>query len=179
MKTGSEQHGLVAAFASPEALLKAAHRARERGYTRLDAFSPFPIEGLAELVGYRGTRLPIYAFAGGVIGAVSIFLLQLYSVEIAYPINVGGRPLNAWPAFAIPAFECAILGAALVGFFGMLVTNGLPRLYHPVFNAASFSLAQGDRFYLLVGTDDPRFDRSKLRSVLKRLGATSVEDVGP
>lgn len=174
-----QHHGLLAAFASPEALLKAAGRARERGYTSMDAFSPFPIDGLAELIGYRGTRVPVFAFIGGLLGAVAIYLLQLYSVAIAYPINVGGRPLNAWPAFAVPAFECAILGAALVGFVGMLVSNGLPRLYHPVFNAPSFSLARGDRFYLLVATDDPQFDRGKLRALFRRLDATSVEDVEP
>ncbi|HTN62256.1 MAG TPA: DUF3341 domain-containing protein [Devosia sp.] len=170
-------HGLIAAFATPEALLAAAERARQRGLTRMDAFTPFPVDGLAELVGHRQTRLPIAAFIGGAVGAVAILGLQFYSVLIDYPLNVGGRPFASWPAFLVPAFECAILGAALVTFFGMLAANGLPRLYHPVFNALSFTLANGDRFYLLIQADDPLFDRTRLRRMLVRLHPIGIEDV--
>lgn len=179
MAASTDQHGVLAVFNSPEALLAAADRARERGFTRMDAFTPYPVKGLAEKVGYRGTRLPIVAFAGGVLGAGAIIGLQLYSVLVDYPINVGGRPLASWPAFLVPAFECAILGAALVAFFGMLVTNQLPKLYHPVFNAPSFTLATGDRFYLLVGSDDPKFDRTRLTQMFRRLDAVTIEDVTP
>ena len=179
MAAESEGHGVLAAFPTPEALLAAADTLRAEGFSRLDALTPYPVEGLAQKVGFRGTRLPVFAFIGGVLGAAAIYGLEAYSVLINYPIDVGGRPLNSWPAFAIPAFECAVLGAALACFLGMLVGNGLPRLYHPVFNARSFSHANGDRFYLLVGTDDPVFDRNRLGRLLDGLDPISIEDVTP
>jgi hypothetical protein len=170
-------YGLLAAFSTPEALLDAARRARERGYVALDAFTPYPVEGLPELVGVAPSRIPLWAFIGGVAGGIGIVGLQLYSTTIAYPINVGGRPLDSWTAFAVPGFECVVLGAALVAFLGMLAGNRLPQLYHPVFNAPSFSLAGGNRFYLLVRADDPAFDRRRLRDMLRRLEPLSLEEV--
>jgi hypothetical protein len=173
----TETHGLIAAFATPEALMKAAGRARERGFTRLDAFTPYPVEGLVEKLGGGTSRLPVYTFIGGAVGFFGILALQFYSVLIAYPIDVGGRPLASWPAFLVPGFECTILGAAFTAFFGMLAGNRLPRLYHHVFNAQSFSFAGGDRFYLLIASDDPRYDRTKLRRMLHRLDALAIEEV--
>ncbi|HVY43888.1 MAG TPA: DUF3341 domain-containing protein [Hyphomicrobiaceae bacterium] len=172
-----ERFGMIAAFETPEALFAAASRARERGLTGLDAFTPYPVTGLPELIGVRKSRIPIWAFIGGAIGGLGIVGLMLYSTTIAYPINVGGRPLDSWTAFAVEGFECIVLGAAIVAFFGMLAGNRLPRLYHPVFNATSFSLASGDRFYLLVRADDPAFDRAHLRRLFRSWHAVSVEDV--
>jgi hypothetical protein len=177
--SGAAPYGLLAAFATPEALLAAAERARQRGFAVADAFTPYPVEGLPELIGVPRSRVPLWAFFGGAIGGIGIVALQLYSTTVNYPVNVGGRPLASWTAFAIPGFECLILGAALTAFFGMLAGNRLPRLYHPVFNAPSFSLANADRFYLLLSTDDPSFDRAKLRRMLKTLDALSIEDVAP
>lgn len=174
-----ESHGLLAAFESPEALTTAAIRLRRRGFTAMDAFTPFPIEGLAEDLGYRGSPLPFVVLAGGILGFVTLFALELYSVLTNYPINVGGRPLFSWPAFIIPAFETGILGATLCGFFGMLVLNGLPKLYHPVFNAPNFTLARDDRFCLLVMSTDPLYDRAKLRRLFRAFGATAIEQVSP
>ena len=124
----------------------------------------------------RGRRRP-RAHAGAVAGAAVAYGLILYSVEIDYPINVGGRPLHSWPAFVIIAFEAAILGAALAGFLGMLAANGLPRYYHPVFNAKSFTYAQGGKFYLLVEADDPKFRKGVTKGQLTRLGAETVEEI--
>lgn len=172
-------HGLLAAFDTPEALVHAARHLREKGYSALDALTPYPVEGLKEPLRIKKSRIPIFAFIGGLIGGLSILGLELYSVLVDYPINVGGRPLASLTAFVVPAFECTILGAALTGFVAMLVGNGLPRLYHPVFNAPSFSLARGDRFYLVVGADDPQFDRAKLRRMFRTLHAVSIDEVAP
>jgi hypothetical protein len=170
---------MMAVFTTPEALGKAAERLRSRGFTRLDAFTPFPVEGLAETLGYRGSAVPWIVFAGGVIGCTFLFGLETYSVLVNYPVNVGGRPLFSWPAFMIPAFEIGILGASLFGFFGMLALNRLPKLYHPVFNVARFTFAGDDRFYLLVTSDDPLYDKAKLRRMLRALEAEAVEEVEP
>jgi hypothetical protein len=177
MASQTQRHGLLAAFETPEALLAAAGRVRERGYTQLDAFTPYPVEGLVETLGGGRSRLPVYTFIGGAVGMAAILGLQFYSVVVAYPIDVGGRPLASWPAFLVPGFECTILGAAFTAFFGMLAGNRLPRLYHPVFNAESFSFAGGDRFYLLVARNDPKYDRTKLRRMLQGLDAVAVEEV--
>jgi hypothetical protein len=173
----SPPYGLLAAFASPEELVHAVARLRGRGYTALDTFTPFPVPELTPILALPKSRIPSFAFIGGAVGAAAILGLQLYSVLVNYPINVGGRPLASWTAFAVPAFECAILGAALVAVFGMLIGNRLPQLYHPVFNAASFSLADGDRFYLMVGGNDPQFDRTRLRRMFRTLKAVAVEEV--
>jgi hypothetical protein len=151
---------------------------REKGYTALDAFTPYPVEGLPEVVGVPRTRIPVWTFIGGAIGGLGIIGLQVYSTTVNYPLDVGGRPLAAFTAFLVPGFECTVLAASLTAFFGLWAGNRLPKLYHPVFNATSYSLANGDRFYLLVAADDPAFDRGKLSRMLKGLEAVSLEDVG-
>jgi hypothetical protein len=176
---GPERFGIIAGFDTPEKLMHAATETRHRGYRALDAFTPYPVEGLARLLGARRSSIPLWAFFGGAICGLGIIGLELYSTTVNYPIDVGGRPLAAMTAFLVPAFECTVLGAALTGFFGMLIGNRLPTYYHPVFNAQSFSLADGDTFYLLVKAEDPRFDRARLRRLLKSLEARSIEDVSP
>lgn len=173
------RYGLLARFSGPEALSEAARRLRERGYRRIDAFSPFPVPGLAAALGMRGTRLQWAALAGGLLGATATYALILYSVVIDYPINVGGRALNAWPAYLVLAFEGGILGAALATFFGMLVGNRLPEYHHPVFNARTFSHAAGGGFFLLVEAADPRFRAEETQALLAALGAEHVEEVAP
>jgi hypothetical protein len=170
-------YGVIAAFAEPEALLDATRKMRERGYSRMDVFSPFEVEGLADVLAIPKTRLPWVVLAGGVAGAVLVYALILYSVEINYPVNVGGRPLHSWPPFVVIAFEAGILGAALAGFFGLLAANGFPEYYHPVFNARNFTYALGGKFYLLVEAADPKFRKGVTRGQLTRLGAESVEEV--
>ncbi|WP_315926990.1 DUF3341 domain-containing protein [Mesorhizobium sp. SP-1A] len=170
-------YGVIASFADPETLTAATRTMRAQGYSRMDGFSPFQVQGLAELLGARKSRLPWVVLGGAVAGAVFAYGLILYSVELDYPVNVGGRPLHSWPAFVVIAFEAAILGAALAGFFGMLIANGLPRYYHPVFNAKSFTYAQGGKFYLLVEATDPKFRKAVTKGQLTRLGAETVEEV--
>ncbi|TPK69590.1 DUF3341 domain-containing protein [Mesorhizobium sp. B2-4-19] len=170
-------YGIMAVFADPEALADAARTMRARGYRRMDAFSPFPVRGLAEILGMPKSRLPWAILCGGILGAVLVYGLILYSVEIDYPVNIGGRPLHSWSAFVVIAFEAAILGAALAGFVGMLAANRLPQYYHPVFNADSFSYARGGKFYLLIEAADPKFRKGVTKGQLTRLGAQSVEEV--
>ncbi|MBZ9872855.1 DUF3341 domain-containing protein [Mesorhizobium sp. BR1-1-9] len=170
-------HGVIAAFADPDALTSAAQTMRDKGYRHMDAFSPFEVHGLVDILGMRKTRLPWVMLAGAVAGGVLVYALILYSVEIDYPVNVGGRPLHSWPPFTVIAFEAAILGAVLAGFFGMLVANGLPQYYHPVFNAESFTYARGGKFYLLIEAADPKYRKDVTKRQLTRLGAETVEEM--
>jgi len=179
MTAPDEAHGLLASFESPEALLRAAARLRAGGFTALDAFTPFPVEGLAEELGYRGSPIGWIVLGGGIVGFAAMFGLESYSVLVNFPVEVGGRPLFSWPAFIIPAFETGILLGSFAGLFGMLALNRLPKLYHPVFNSKDFSLARDDRFCLLVASNDPAYDRAKLRRLFRALGADAVEEVEP
>lgn len=172
-------YGLIAEFDSPDALLEAARRAHAEGYRRMDAHTPFPIEGLAEAIGFRRTRLPLVVLVGGIIGCVGGFLMQYYISVIAYPLNVGGRPLNSWPAFIPVTFETTILAAALAAVIGMLALNRLPMPYHPVFNVPRFRLATRDRFFLCIEATDPKFDRDETHRLLESLGPLGVFDVEP
>ena len=176
-RQGTDLWGLVAEFDDLDRLVAAIRRLRASGYRRLDAYAPFPAEEVPEALGFRENRLPYIALAGGILGGVGGFFLQWYLNAYNYPINVGGRPLAAWPAFALPAFELTVLGAALAVVVGMLWLNGLPRLYHPVFNADHFSRATVDRFFLAVEVADPRYHPERTRGFLLRLGANAIEEV--
>jgi hypothetical protein len=170
-------YGLMAEFSTPEQLLEAARRTQDAGYRRMDAFAPFPIEGLAEAVGFHRTRLPLVVLIAGIIGASTGFYLQYYGAAVSYPINVGGRPLNSWPAFIPITFELTILFAAFAAVFGMLAMNGLPMPYHPVFNVRRFALASRDRFFLCVKARDPMFDIKKTRQFLETLNSRGVSEI--
>lgn len=173
----AKPYGLLAEFETPEALRAAAERAYADGYRRLDAYSPFPVHGLAEAIGFRRNALPLLVLLGGFAGAGAGFLLQYFVAVIDYPINVGGRPLNSWPSFIPITFEVTILIAALTAVLGMLLLNGLPQPYHPLFNASRFALATRDRFFLCIEANDPRFDPAATRAFLLGLGAREVTDV--
>lgn len=172
-------YGLMAQFDSPEALLEAAEKAHSAGYRRMDAFSPMPIEGLAEAVGFHHTVLPLVVLCGGILGGLSGFFLQYYGSVIGYPLNVAGKPLNSWPAFVPITFELTVLFAAISCVFGMLAMNGLPTPYHPVFNVPSFALASRDRFFLCIKARDAQFDLSKTREFMTGLGAIEVSEIAP
>ena len=170
-------YGLMAEFDSPDELLAAAHRARAAGYRRMDAFTPMPIEGLAEAVGFEKTRLPLAVLIGGLCGCIGGFLLQYYPSVIAYPLNISGKPFNSWPAFVPVTFELTILAAALTTVFGMLAMNGLPTPYHPVFNVPQFELASRNRFFLCVKARDSQFNVEKTKQFLQGLKAREVYEV--
>lgn len=170
-------HGLLAEFESADALLAAVHAATGEGYRRLDAYSPFPVEGLAEAIGFRADRLPWIILAGTLLGALIGYGMQWYSAVIDYPFNSGGRPLHAWPAFIVITFELAVLGGAFAAFIGMIVLNGLPRLHHPVFNTRAFQLASRNRFFLVIRADDPEFDREATRAFLEGLKPLAAQEV--
>jgi hypothetical protein len=165
--------GLMAEFDSADQLLEATVRATAAGYKRVEAYSPFPVEGLAEALNFH-TRLPLIVLIGGIIGGLSGFLLQYWISVMDYPINVGGRPLNSWPSFIPVTFELTILVAGLTAVIAMIALNGLPMPYHPVFNVPRFELASNDRFFLSIEATDPRFQMDGTRSFLEGLGAKGV-----
>ncbi len=170
-------YGLMAEFEKPDQLVAAAQRASKEGYCRMDAYAPYPVEGLAEALGFRRTRVPLIALIGGLIGGVGGFYMQYWIAAIDYPVNVGGRPLNSWPAFIPVTFELTVLGAALSAVLGMLALNGLPMPHHPVFNVPRFAMATRDRFFLCIEAKDPKFDRTATKRFLETLQCREVAEV--
>jgi hypothetical protein len=170
-------YGLIAEYETPEALLEATHRAYDAGYRRMDAYAPFPVEGLAEALGSHSTRVPLIVLIGGLLGCIGGFYLQYWVHVVDYPLIIGGRPLNSWPTFVPVTFELTILIAALFAFFGLLALNGLPMPYHPVFNVEQFQLASRNRFFLCIEADDPKFDVSETRRFMETLAPQSVAEV--
>jgi hypothetical protein len=169
----------VAEFENPSDLLAACRAAYQEGYRRMDAFTPYPIEEIAEAIGFHRNRLPAIVLAGGVLGLVAGLGLQVWASAVAYPLNVGGRPLVSWPMFVPIAFETTVLFAALAAVLGMLALNGLPMPYHPLFNVPRFALATRDRFFLCIEARDPKFDPERTRRFLERLAPRSISEVEP
>jgi ActD protein len=172
-------YGLMAEFDSPEALLEAGRRAFAEGFRRMDAYSPFPVDGLAEAIGFHRTRVPLIVLIGGIIGCLGGFYLQYWVAVIDYPINIGGRPLNSWPSFIPVTFELTILLAALAAFFGVLALNRLPMPYHPVFNVERFELASRNRFFLCIEAADTNFELERTRRFLDEIGSLGTYEVEP
>ncbi|CAN5858933.1 DUF3341 domain-containing protein [soil metagenome] len=172
-----EIYGYLAGFRTAEELISAVHRARTEGYRRMEAHSPFPVEGLAEALGFRKNRLPMIVFIGGVLGALGGYFLQYYTAVHVYPLNVGGRPLHSWPAFIPVTFECTILGAALSAVLGMLWLNGLPMPYHPLFAVPEFERASRDRFFLFIRHDDPLFKDDETRRFFETMAPETLSEV--
>lgn len=170
-------YGLMAEFESPEAVVHAAKRTHAEGYRSIDAFSPIPVEGLAEAVGFHWTSLPIVVFIGGLLGGSTGFGMCWYANVLSFPMDIGGKPYNSWPQWIPITFELTILGAALAAVFGMLAMNGLPTPYHPTFNVERFALASSDRFFLCIKARDKKFDLAGTRQFLEGLGAHGVFEI--
>jgi len=170
-------YGLLAEFETPVALLAAAGKTFAAGYREIDAYSPFPIDGLAESIGFEKTSVPLVVLIGGIAGALTAYGMQYYSAVIDYPLNVGGRPLQSWPSFVPITFELTVLFAALSAVFGMFIMNGLPRPYHPVFNVPEFKLASQTRFFICIKATDSKFSQTDSRKFLESLGAVLIKEV--
>ena len=171
--------GLMGEFGTPDALLEATKKARAEGFRCIDAFSPFPVEGMSEVLALkRDHRIGWITVAGGIFGFLGMLAVQVFT-NVDYPIEVGGRPLLAWPAFFVVDFELMILCAVTFAVAGMLIINRLPKLHHPLFGTPRFGLASEDRFFLYIDAKDPKFDDERTRSFLGSLGAWTVEAVRP
>jgi len=170
-------YGLIAEFENPNELVVAAGRAREAGYRKMDAYTPYPIHELTDALGHPRTKLPLIVLCGGIIGCATALLMQWFATTVHYPINVGGRPLASWPSFIPVTFELTVLFSALAAVLGMLALNGLPMPYHPIFNAPRFALASRDRFFLCIEAKDPLFELEKTSRFLSTLGARVVSEV--
>ena len=175
--TTATRYGLLAEFDTPDALLSAAKAVTGAGYTKTDAFSPIPIHGLSDAIGFHEHIVPKLILGGGITGLLTGYGLQYWTQVIAYPMNIGGRPTLSWVAWIPPMFELTVLFAAGTAVFGMLALNGLPEPYHPVFNAPRFSLASQDKFFLLVEAKDPKFDLEKTRAFLTGLRPKEVVSI--
>ena len=173
-QTTTPFYGLMAEFDSAQALLRAANKVREAGYTKTDAYSAFPIHGLAEALGFRDRRLSRFVLLGGIAGGLVGYGLQYWTSVIAYPLNIGGRPLHSWVSFIPPTFELTILFAAFTAGITMMALNGLPQPYHPIFNAPRFSHASQDAFFLAIEASDPRFSEQETRAFLEGLNPREV-----
>ena len=174
MRREPRVYGLLAEFSQPEDLLAAARAAHAAGYRRMDAYTPFPVHGMSDAIGFHTTRLPLIVLIGGIVGACLGFGMQYWYEVIHYPLNIGGRPHNSWPAFIVITFECTILCAALSAVLGMLALNGLPQPYHPLFNVTNFELASRSHFFLCVEARDPKFDIDRTRDFLEELNPIAI-----
>jgi hypothetical protein len=171
-------YGLLAEFNTPSDLVHATEMAHEAGYRRMECYTPYPVEEAAVALRFHQTRVPLVCLLGGLIGVTTAGLMETWINVWAYPLNIAGRPLFSWPAFIIPAYEWTILFAGLSAAFGMLALNGLPQLYHPVFNAPNFrNGATTDKFFLCLEATDPQFSLTDTRAFLEQFPAASVVEV--
>jgi hypothetical protein len=177
LNTATNRFGILAEFVEADELVAAAARVYELGYRQVECYSPLPVEGLSDAIGFHRTRMPLVVLCGGIIGGLGGFALQYWTTVVDYPLNVGGRPLFSWPSYVPVIFEMTVLIAALSAVLGMLAINGLPEPHHPLFGVPQFDRATQDRFFLSIRVQDPLFDEHKTRQLLEQLGAKEVVDV--
>lgn len=170
-------YGVVAEFESPETILAAAHRVREAGYTRVDAYTPFPVHGIDDAINFKCTKVQWTIGLAGIAGCVAGMGLQYWTSVIEYPMNVGGRPKFSWPSFIPVAYETTILFAGVTAVVAMIAFNGLPKPYHPIFNTPNFGLASQTRFFLCIEATDPKFDADQATTFLESLEPVKVSTV--
>ncbi|MEO8682637.1 MAG: DUF3341 domain-containing protein [Vicinamibacterales bacterium] len=169
--------GVMAEFDSAQDLVDAARKTVAHGFTKMEGYSPVPIEELNDIIHKKRTMLPALVLGGGLTGMATGFALQWWASVIAFPLNVGGRPQASWPTFIVPSYELTILFASLTAAIGMIVLNGLPQPYHPVFNVERFSLATSDKFFLVLESSDPKFEPQAANEFFRSIGAKGVYDV--
>ena len=177
MKPRHPIYGVMAEFNNPTALVNAAREARARGYRKLDAYTPFPIEELSEALHLPKRKLPLIVLIGGILGGLTGFLMQYYVTVIYFPINIAGRPLDSWPMYIVITFELTILFAAISAVLGLLALCGLPMPYHPTFNVPRFARASRSRFFLCIRATDPLFDLKATEDFLESLEPREVAEV--
>lgn len=174
-ETKTSVFGLMVEFEDHHQLLHATERAYEEGYRRMDAYSPFPVDGLAEALGRKKTSVPLFVLLGGMTGGLGGYFMQWFAMAYDYRINIGGRPFHSWPAFIPITFELTVLCASLSAILSMLALNKLPQPYHPVFNVPEFEQASQTRFFLCIEASDPKFDLQKTKNFLQRLSPKVME----
>lgn len=177
MEHRSHIYGVMGEFETADQLIQAAKKTREAGYRHVDAYAPYPVEGLSEALRLHRSWVPFITLLGGLAGGLGGFGLQYWAAAITYPLNIGGRPLNSWPAFIPVTFELTVLGASLSAVLGMLALNRLPQPHHPVFNVKRFTHASTDRFFLCIQARDKKFDLADTARFLLALEAHHVSEV--
>jgi hypothetical protein len=175
--TEAPLYGLMAEFDNPTDLVRATELAYAEGYRKMDAYSPYPIEELSDALGFHTTRVPLVVLCGAILGGLSGYMLQYWISAISYPLNIGGRPYQSWPAFIIVTFEMTILFGGISAVVGMLGLNGLPLPYHPVFNNPRFSAASRDQFFLCIEASDARFEYDRVQEFMKSLNPRDIAEV--
>jgi len=170
-------YGLMAEFETPGQLVAAARRTREAGFKKFDAYSPYPIHELDSAMDLHDNRVSLCTLIGGLAGCAGGFGLCSWVSAVAWPLNIGGRPLISAPMFIPVTFECTILLAGLTAAISMILLNGLPSPYHPVFNVERFAAAARNRFFLCIESDDPQFDRDQTAGFLESLGPEEIAEV--
>ena len=176
MKT-TRIYGMMAEFDSASDLVAAARKTHEAGYRKIDAYSPFPIEELAEAIGFHKNRVPLVTLIGGLFGGLGGYFMQYWMSVDSYPVVIGGKPYHSWPAFIVVTFEMTILFGGIFAVLGMLALNGLPMPYHPVFNVPRFAMATKDRFFLIVFSTDPKYNPAGTKQFLESLVPRSISEV--
>jgi hypothetical protein len=177
VETQPALYGVMAEFETPDEYVAALRKVRAAGYTKFDGYSPIPVHQATDAMGLQKNPVSFMVLCGGIAGFLGGFALATWVSVVAYPINIGGRPLFSWPAFIPPVFETTVLLASLTAVFGTFALNGLPALYHPVFNVPEFARASSDRFFVCIETTDPKFELGAVTSFLSGLGSLQVSEV--